>query len=445
VHGVRHLLAGRRPASRPTPVIPTNSHQVERFDFHIDVCTADAVAGWVVHPDGIEEVRVLLQGSSIGNGKWGVTRPDVALGRPDLRRAFQSGFAFVLPDDTFAVAQPQQVVIEFTAGSGSVLEVERQVWPVYLPGGDPVQTDQPPSSLPADVTAALVALRPDAYEPVLPWSSDMVGRAIADIERILRAQAPVKPILRYALYLRSMADTFGFIAAHFDRTNRSVGPEAKDFQAVASSPQEMLCIANHLYVLRSHGVTGGLVECGCFKGFSTCCLSQACSWLRMRLHVFDSFEGLPPSEGDYYQEGDFCGSVEEVTDNLRTFGQPEVVELHKGFFAETLPLFHEPVSCIWMDVDLESSAKDVMALLPALPSKSCVFSHECPPESFVDSRPRPQTSEVLPPIVDAFRAIDADPVGRHLTGFLGSVWSEGRSLPVLGQEAIERIVIAATS
>ncbi len=375
--------------------------------------------------------------------RWGVPRADVAAARPDISSSLDSGLMVAFPDGTFAGGRPQQFVIEFTAHDASVMRVAREVLPVRVPGGEPVRRALAPSSVPADVVATLVELRPDEYDPVALWGPEMVERAVEDIVRILRNRAAAKPVLRYAHYLLSMSEAFRFIGSHFDRINRLVDSSAKDFEAVASSPDEMLCIANHLYVLRSRGTSGGLVECGCFKGFSTCCLSQACAWLGMQLHVFDSFEGLPPSEGEYYQEHDFRGTMEEVTDNLRTFGQPSVVQLHRGFFAETLPHFRDPFSCIWMDVDLESSSRDVMALLPALPTDSCVFSHECPHEAFVGSQPQPQASEVLPPILAAFRSLDANPVGRHMTGYLGALWSDGQAAPVLGYDEISRIVAAA--
>ena len=300
-----------------------------------------------------------------------------------------------------------------------------------------------PSSIPVDVVATLAELRPSEYGGAAPWSPELVERAVDDIVWILENRAGAKPILRYAHYLLTMSESFGFIGSHFDRINRLVDASAKDFEAVASSPYEMLCIANNLYVLRSGGARGGLVECGCFKGFSTCCLSQACGWLGMQLHVFDSFEGLPPSEGGYYKEHDFRGTMEEVTDNLQTFGQPSAVQLHRGFFADTLPSFKEPFACLWMDVDLESSSRDVMALLPALPVDSCVFSHECPPEAFAEFRPQPGASEVLPPILEAFGSLGATAMGRHLTGYLGAIWRDGQAPPVLGYDEISRIVAAA--
>jgi O-methyltransferase len=442
VQGVRQRLKARL-APPPVPAPRENTDANGGFDYNVEVCNADGLVGWVVHGSGIAGVRVLAQDRAIGQVRWGAPRADVAAARPSISGSGDSGFMVAFPDGTFATGCPQQLVVEFTAEDASVLRVAREVLPVRVPGGEPVRRGLAPSSIPADVVATLVELWPDEYDPSAPWAPEMVDRAVDQIVRILRDRSAAKPVLRYSHYLLSMSESFRFIGSHFDRINRLVESSAKDFEAVASSPEEMLCIANHLYVLRSRGATGGLVECGCFKGFSTSCLSQACAWLGMPLHVFDSFEGLPPSEGGYYKEHDFRGTMEEVTDNLRTFGQPSVVQLHRGFFADTLPHFPDPFSCIWMDVDLESSSRDVMTLLPALPTDSCVFSHECPPEAFVASVPQPDASEILPPILEAFRSIGANPVGGHLTGYLGAIWVDGQAAPVLGHHHISRIVEAA--
>ncbi len=125
--------------------------------------------------------------------------------------------------------------------------------------------------------------------------------------RILLARAFVAPVLRYARYLRTMSTGFGYVNDHFDPINHLSDPTAKDYSARATSPEEMLSICNHLYVLQSRGVLTSVIECGCFKGFSTCCLSQACAWLGVPLHVFDSFAGLPPSASDYYCRGRLPG------------------------------------------------------------------------------------------------------------------------------------------
>jgi hypothetical protein len=240
-----------------------------------------------------------------------------------------------------------------------------------------------------------------------------------------------------------MAATVGFIGEHFERFNRLSGPSLKDSASAATSPEEMLCIAHHLYVLKSHGLDGTLVECGCFKGFSSCCLSQACAALGIHMDVFDSFAGLPRSDSSYYQEGDYCGTFDEVTDNLLTFGRPEVVTLHRGFFSESMPSYDRPIMCLWMDVDLAGSAADVMTVLPGLAAEGCVFTHECLKDAFVEGRPVLESTVVLPPIVQAYKRLGRDPRGQYLTGALGVVLDPSRAIRVLGVDAIRRIIDAA--
>jgi O-methyltransferase len=413
------------------------------FEFNIDACSADGIVGWVIHESGVEEIRARIEDSPIGQVTSGINRADVARPRPNTAGALRSGFTITFPEGTLRDGEPPTATIEFIAGDGTVERLERRIWPVRLESGSAIRTDVGPSPLPADVVATLSDLRPQIYAMVAQWVPEIVEQAVADIVDILKNRAIVKPILRYAHFLQSMSACFGFIVSHFDRINRLAKSSAKDSEAVGTSIDEMICIANHLYVLQSRGLAGDMVECGCFKGFSTCCLSQACAWLGITLHVFDSFAGLPASADDYYNEGEFRGTVDEVTDNVLTFGRPSMVRLHEGFFSETVPKFREPVMCIWMDVDLESSSRDVMGLLPALLAGSCVFTHECPPDAFVDGKPQPTATEVMPPIIEAFSTNRIEPVGRHLVGFLGAVWAADRGVPVLGHGEIARIVRAA--
>lgn len=160
------------------------------------------------------------------------------------------------------------------------------------------------------------------------------------------------------------------------------------------------------------------------------------------MHVFDSFAGLPPSASDYYGEGDFRAPVDEVADNVRTFGQLDVVEFHQGFFSDTLAQFTGPIGCIWMDVDLESSARDVMVLLPRLPAESCVFSHEMPAEAFAGGRLHADQTEVLPPLVEAFTSSGRPPAGQHLAGLVGLVREGDQGLPALSYGQIAPLVAA---
>jgi len=416
---------------------------VTTFDYHLDVCSGEGIAGWVTHPTGIRAIRVLIRGREAGVVTVGVPREDVAAARPSVPGAATSGFFVTFSAGTFDTREPCEIELEFRAEDQTVLRVAKRVWAVQVPSRIEMPHDLPRAPFPADVVATLMELRPGSYPTAGMWDREVRELAIADIATILQYRASAKPVLRYAHYLHTMFSCFRFIQTHYERFNRFVDLSAKDSAAVASSPEEMLCIANHLYVLKSHGLNTSLVECGCFKGFSTCCLSQACAWLGMRLHVFDSFAGLPPVDHYHYQEGDFRGSIDEVTDNLRTFGRIDVVELHEGFFSETIPGFREPFTCLWMDVDLQASATDVMQLVPALPAEACIFSHECPEGAFVDGHPNLDASEVMPPMVDALLARGWKPEGAHLAGFLSALWSGETGIPVLVYDEVERMLRAA--
>lgn len=77
------------------------------------------------------------------------------------------------------------------------------------------------------------------------------------------------------------------------------------------------------------------------------------------IHGFDSFEGLPETWRTGFAEGAF-----------KTSGLPPVrqnVELHKGWFDESLPVWAEahpgPIAFLHLDADLYSSTKTVFDLL----------------------------------------------------------------------------------
>jgi O-methyltransferase len=135
---------------------------------------------------------------------------------------------------------------------------------------------------------------------------------------------------------------------------------------------------------------GDLVELGCFKGGSAVNLSRLAKWTGRRLHLFDSFEGLPaPQEGDKehlvlselqfhtYEGGGYAGSLEEVKENVRRYGVLDVCEFHKGFFNETLPGWDATLVFAYVDADLTSSVRDCLKYVwPLLQEGSYLFTDE---------------------------------------------------------------------
>ena len=135
---------------------------------------------------------------------------------------------------------------------------------------------------------------------------------------------------------------------------------------------------------------GDLIECGSFKGGSAVNLSRLAAKTGRRLHLFDSFEGLPtPQEGDKehlvlselqfrtYEGGAYAGSLEEVKENVRKYGALGVCEFHKGYFNETLPGFDAQLVFAFVDADLTSSVRDCLKYLwPLLQEGSYLFADE---------------------------------------------------------------------
>ena len=135
----------------------------------------------------------------------------------------------------------------------------------------------------------------------------------------------------------------------------------------------MIPIAIYLYYLKSYGIKGKVLECGVFKGGSTCCLSHICKYLGLELIAADSFEGLPTNDA-YYGKGDFKGSLEEVQSNVERLGKPEVVTYVKGWFNESLQHFNQDLMLIWLDVDLRTSVNDVLNnTFPCLVENGVIF------------------------------------------------------------------------
>jgi len=218
-----------------------------------------------------------------------------------------------------------------------------------------------------------------------PFRRPGIDRDLAFERWMVREGVRQSPAVRsYLIYLSAMSNIFELIFAFFLKEN--TGREGKkDEVGVATSPEEMLHIARSLYILDSYGVEGAVLECGCFKGFSSCCLSWACDYLGRELVVADSFQGLPDVEHTFYDGGDFRGDFEGVSSTISTLGRPRCVRFVKGWFSESLRGFDDTLVLMWLDVDLYQSTLDVLGnVYDKLDPRGLVFSHEFAGE-FIDA------------------------------------------------------------
>jgi len=405
----------------------------------VDVVNADSVSGWVVAPSGgSSRVEIHVNGTLVGEATQGLPRPDVAAAFPETAGAAESGFSYLFAGNALGVG-PAQVEVEVRLLGN--WEARSHVARVPVLSLQAVPPDLARGPLAASVLALLQQLNP-AFR-TSDWNAALTLSAVQDIGYLVRsASRRIQGLYPYLAYLAACDQHARLVERHFPRTNDARRPSDKDFPTVQSSGFEMLAIAHHLWVLASHGVEGAVLEFGCFKGFSTSVLSFACALLGRRLHVFDSFAGLPPSSDSFYQAGDFAGSFDEVVANVTQFGRADVVSFHRGFFEESVPRWQpERVACIWMDVDLESSARDALQVFPWLSPRGALFSHECAASSFRDGQPAPVPgpTDVVQPIVDAFAASGRVPRGHFIAGNTGVFWDAVQGLPVLTREALEHL------
>ena len=157
----------------------------------------------------------------------------------------------------------------------------------------------------------------------------------------------------------------------------------------ASSFIEHLVMATHILRVPK-SLKGSVVECGCYKGRSTASLSLVCKLCDRDLEVFDSFQGLPEPAADdkvhqrlnypelaTYSAGAFCGTLQEVQENVRRFGDISVCNFHSGYFDKTTPNFDRACVFVFVDADLRESVEAVVRnLWPRLLDGCSFFTHE---------------------------------------------------------------------
>lgn len=157
----------------------------------------------------------------------------------------------------------------------------------------------------------------------------------------------------------------------------------------AHSYRELLFIADQI-LQTSSDLDGDIIECGVYKGGATCKLSIVAKLVGRNLVACDSFSGLPvPEEYDakqnccdgrieFYKQGEWAGSIEEVRANIEHFGEMSSTLLVPGWFHETLPpLQGKRFVCAFIDVDLSESAACCLENLWASLQPGCkLFIHE---------------------------------------------------------------------
>jgi O-methyltransferase len=133
--------------------------------------------------------------------------------------------------------------------------------------------------------------------------------------------------------------------------------------------EEILSYLQTILLLPDH-LQGCVVEAGCYKGGSTSKFSLAAKIAGRELVVFDSFQGIPEHSEQHtyniygkpvtFSKGEYCGTLEEVKNNISKYGHLEVCKFMEGWFQDTLPHFNKPIAAMYVDVDLAASVKSCL-------------------------------------------------------------------------------------
>jgi hypothetical protein len=411
----------------------------------VDAVAGNRIAGWAAADGGVT-VEAWLDGTCVGQAKPHIARPDVGNAFPNLGGAALSGFSIDLPQsaerrdvsELTIIARPQRRGVRPSTLTRRTLvsdDLARQL--AQAPDA------RVPGPFPKPVIDAIAAHWPEACIDLK--SVDGQSRFL---DRLLWVMATPSlnslPVFAdYARYLRVTLAHCRFVEDHFPAFNPSAKAGANDFHCKPNSVSELFAIIHQLYVLKSWGVDGDFAEFGCFKGYSSSMLSFACAQLGIRMHIFDSFAGLPPAEGSAYEAGQYSGGLDEVRENIRHFGSLGIVEFHEGFFADTLRVYRPPhLMCLWMDVDLEVSARDLLVVADRIDPRGSVFSHECVPDIFRDGAitTGPHPDNPVYPLVAQFHALERPLTGHHVAGYTGAFWPIADGIPVIESVVLQRLM-----
>ena len=403
----------------------------------IDATAGGRIAGWALGR-GPLRVEAWLGHRRLLSCERSIMRSDVAAAYPGIPGSDTCGFAFDLPH--------QEIGDEFLGELRIVARPTRPWLPsatlatLYLAGPAIVRSlASPPDSgirgpFPPQVIDGVALHWPQDCTELLTVAGQ---KRFADRLLWIMSTPDLNAVPIFADYARYLSTTYAhcrFVERHFPQTNRTAAPGSTDFHCKPNSIRELFPIIHQLYVLKSWGVKGAFAEFGCFKGYSSAMLSYACRQLDLPMHIFDSFEGLPPASGAGYEAGQYAGSMEEVRDHVGRFGASEAVEFHKGFFADTFRDWRPPrLMCLWMDVDLEVSARDLMVVADQLSPEATLFSHECTADIFQDGSivTSVKPDNPIPPMLARHEKLGRPLTGRYIAGYTGAFWPRQGGMPVM--------------
>jgi hypothetical protein len=387
--------------------------------YWIDFLNRDGVKGWALAPSGIASVEIFINDVRIGETRACLPRPDVLHAHPEVPDEFAArcGFAFSFCDWHFDALTGRVKLRFFPEGAPYVetpeIEVPNIDLSAILNARLPLRERSYPAPFPDSVTAALEALRGGSHYDK-PWTLDLTNEALQDLEFLLRRGTQQLPgIHSYFGYLKSLWAKFQFVSHHSYDFARAEGDPLRADATI----EEVITIANHLYVLHENGVKGPFIRINSENGAGAALLSNACFELSVDLNIFDL---NPPGVGE--------GATRAA---VTRFGREEVVQIYpqapSGNEGEVGPI---PMA-IWTNIDSAKSDVNLISLLERLPARSCIFLG-CGAEGILASH----DIVAMSPIREAFHHAGSNIEVHELIGRTMALWNRNVSWPVLPTAAV---------
>jgi O-methyltransferase len=199
-----------------------------------------------------------------------------------------------------------------------------------------------------------VEMAPDLFAVVQQLSPPELDELAAS----MRAFNARNPLLKVSFSFDALNDAFDI------RSSYPFWAKERMLSGYMTSIEQAMNLYHLLRATVVAGVPGEVVELGCHEGITAVLLQQTLDELASdkRLHVFDSFAGLPAPTAEDARGGapaTQAGALAVSEDSVRrTFARHQVrpPEIHKGWFDKTLPAsLPAAVAFAHLDGDLYSS------------------------------------------------------------------------------------------
>jgi O-methyltransferase len=144
-------------------------------------------------------------------------------------------------------------------------------------------------------------------------------------------------------------------------------------QAIPTATTPLECSEIFQWTTALEKIPGDIAEVGTYRGGTAALMLKASA---KRLHLFDTFAGLPDSEGSFVK-GEWHGSLQAVQRNLTQWNSR--IAYHVGLFPDSAAGLEGPFSFVHLDMDLYEGTRAALEWFwPRLSIGGAILSHDYP-------------------------------------------------------------------